>query len=249
MREQFDGWQRSSHRSVAVCNDCHAPHDFIGKYMTKGTNGFWHSFYFTTGRFPDPIQITPRNARGDRRRLSHLPRRDGQLHRHAFARRHADDLCATATATSAICTDMTSTSRHRAPAPLHRFGCRAGSGSVTALLVNIFERKQEARNPFFQVVELTDETGDPAIWAGTFRSSTMDTGGRSIRSGRSTVAARPCRGRRPTSIHARSWRSHDWRKTRGSAPCGRATPLRRTFAKSAAMPTCSTIRPTPSASR
>jgi nitrate/TMAO reductase-like tetraheme cytochrome c subunit len=22
MQEQFDGWQRSSHRSVAVCNDC-----------------------------------------------------------------------------------------------------------------------------------------------------------------------------------------------------------------------------------
>jgi cytochrome c nitrite reductase small subunit len=63
MREQFDGWQRSSHRSVAVCNDCHAPHDFVGKYMTKGTNGFWHSFYFTTGGFPDPIRITPRNAR------------------------------------------------------------------------------------------------------------------------------------------------------------------------------------------
>jgi cytochrome c nitrite reductase small subunit len=63
MREQFEGWQRSSHRSVAVCNDCHAPHDFVGKYMTKGTNGFWHSFYFTTGGFPDPIRITPRNAR------------------------------------------------------------------------------------------------------------------------------------------------------------------------------------------
>ena len=39
---------------------------------------------------------------------------------------------------------------------------------VTALLVNIFERKQEARNPFFQVVELTDETGDPAIWGRNF---------------------------------------------------------------------------------
>ncbi len=52
MREQFDGWQRSSHRSVAVCNDCHAPHDFVGKYTTKATNGFWHSFYFTTGGFP-----------------------------------------------------------------------------------------------------------------------------------------------------------------------------------------------------
>jgi nitrite reductase (cytochrome c-552) len=39
---------------------------------------------------------------------------------------------------------------------------------VTSLLVNIFERKQEARNPFFQVVELTDETGDPATWGRNF---------------------------------------------------------------------------------
>ena len=62
MREQYDGWQRSSHRSVAVCNDCHAPHDFLGKYATKARNGFWHSFYFTTGTFHEPIRITPRNA-------------------------------------------------------------------------------------------------------------------------------------------------------------------------------------------
>lgn len=63
MQEQYDGWQRSSHRSVAVCNTCHAPSDFVGKYTTKALNGFWHSFYFTTGTFPDPIRITPRNAR------------------------------------------------------------------------------------------------------------------------------------------------------------------------------------------
>ncbi len=63
MREQYDGWIKSSHRSVAVCNDCHTPHDLVGKYATKGQNGFWHSFYFTTGAFPDPIQITERNRR------------------------------------------------------------------------------------------------------------------------------------------------------------------------------------------
>ena len=63
MQEQYSGWITSSHRSVAVCNDCHAPHDIVGKYVTKARNGFWHSFYFTTGGFPDPIQITPRNAR------------------------------------------------------------------------------------------------------------------------------------------------------------------------------------------
>lgn len=62
MQEQYDGWQRSSHRSAAVCNDCHAPHTFVGKYTTKAINGFWHSFYFTTGGFPDPIRVTPRNA-------------------------------------------------------------------------------------------------------------------------------------------------------------------------------------------
>ncbi len=39
---------------------------------------------------------------------------------------------------------------------------------LTALLVSIFEHKQEARNPFFRVVELTDETEDPAIWGKNF---------------------------------------------------------------------------------
>jgi cytochrome c nitrite reductase small subunit len=63
MQEQYSGWMVSSHRTVAVCNDCHAPHDIVGKYVTKARNGFWHSFYFTTGGFPDPIRITPRNAR------------------------------------------------------------------------------------------------------------------------------------------------------------------------------------------
>ncbi len=36
------------------------------------------------------------------------------------------------------------------------------------LLTNIFERKQEARSPFFRVVELTDDTYDPAIWGKNF---------------------------------------------------------------------------------
>jgi nitrite reductase (cytochrome c-552) len=40
--------------------------------------------------------------------------------------------------------------------------------AVAALLVNIFERKQEARNAFFRVVELDDDTEDPAIWGKNF---------------------------------------------------------------------------------
>jgi nitrite reductase (cytochrome c-552) len=37
------------------------------------------------------------------------------------------------------------------------------SVAVTALLINIFERKQEARNPFYRVVELNDTIDDPAV--------------------------------------------------------------------------------------
>jgi len=37
-----------------------------------------------------------------------------------------------------------------------------------ALFTNIMERKQEAQNPFFRVVELTDDTEDPAIWGKNF---------------------------------------------------------------------------------
>jgi cytochrome c nitrite reductase small subunit len=61
MNEHYSGWVKSSHRAVAVCNDCHTPSGFIAKYATKASNGFWHSFAFTSGRFPDPIRIKPHN--------------------------------------------------------------------------------------------------------------------------------------------------------------------------------------------
>lgn len=61
MRDQYEGWMKSSHRKAAVCNDCHTPHGFLPKYFTKALNGFHHSLAFTSGRFPDDIQITARN--------------------------------------------------------------------------------------------------------------------------------------------------------------------------------------------
>jgi nitrite reductase (cytochrome c-552) len=42
------------------------------------------------------------------------------------------------------------------------------TAGLTALLVSVFERKLEARNPFFRVVELTDDTVDPATWGRNF---------------------------------------------------------------------------------
>ena len=61
MNEQYDGWVKSSHHGVAVCNDCHTPHTFFAKYRTKALNGYHHGWAFTTGHFKEPIQITQRN--------------------------------------------------------------------------------------------------------------------------------------------------------------------------------------------
>ena len=61
MREHYDGWIKSSHRTVAVCNDCHTPPGAVAKYLTNASNGFWHSYAFTTGRFAEPLRIKPNN--------------------------------------------------------------------------------------------------------------------------------------------------------------------------------------------
>ena len=67
MSEQYDGWLKSSHRAVATCNSCHTPANFIGKYATKASNGFWHSFFFTTGSYQDNIQIKPHSRESPRK--------------------------------------------------------------------------------------------------------------------------------------------------------------------------------------
>jgi cytochrome c nitrite reductase small subunit len=63
MRDAYDGWQKASHHTVAKCNDCHVPHDLVGKYLAKAENGFWHSKGFTLQDFAEPIRIKPRNAK------------------------------------------------------------------------------------------------------------------------------------------------------------------------------------------
>jgi cytochrome c nitrite reductase small subunit len=61
MNDQFTAWLRSSHRSAAVCNDCHTPNGFIAKYLNKAANGARHSWAFTTGWFHEPIAIKSAN--------------------------------------------------------------------------------------------------------------------------------------------------------------------------------------------
>jgi cytochrome c nitrite reductase small subunit len=63
MQSQYESWQKSSHHAVAGCIDCHLPHGMVGKYVAKAVNGWNHSKAFTLQNFPEPIAITPPNAR------------------------------------------------------------------------------------------------------------------------------------------------------------------------------------------
>lgn len=60
MRSEYDGWQKASHHTVAVCVDCHLPHEFVPKYLAKAENGFRHSKEFTAQTFEEPITIKAR---------------------------------------------------------------------------------------------------------------------------------------------------------------------------------------------
>ncbi len=62
MSDHYEAWTKSSHHTVAGCNDCHAPHDnIVSKYLNKGENGLWHSIKFTSGNYPDNIKIRESN--------------------------------------------------------------------------------------------------------------------------------------------------------------------------------------------
>jgi len=82
------------------------------------------------------------------------------------------------------------------------------AGLGVALLVNILERKQEGRNPFYRVVELTDDTDDPALWGKNFPlqfdgySRTVDI--QRTRFGGSEAVARTPTDADPRSIVAQS---------------------------------------------
>ena len=103
--------------------------------------------------------------------------------------------------------------------PLIVFGvlvCLAGVGAIIGMivLVSIFQHKQEARNPFFKVVELTEETETRPSGVKTFRSNTTTTSAQWINSARATAGVKPSRARRHKPTRARSSRSRASRKIR-----------------------------------
>ncbi len=74
---------------------------------------------------------------------------------------------------------------------------------VVALLVNILERKQEGRNPFYRVVELTDDTEDPAVWGKNFPQQ-YDGYRRTVDQQRTRYGGSEAVSRTPTDVDPRS---------------------------------------------
>ena len=58
MASEYATWQRGSHARVAVCNDCHVPHDnFLKKYAFKAKDGLRHATIFTLRMEPQVIKL------------------------------------------------------------------------------------------------------------------------------------------------------------------------------------------------
>ncbi|MCE1177847.1 MAG: cytochrome c nitrite reductase small subunit [Micrococcales bacterium] len=64
MNEEYEAFTKGSHKDVATCQSCHAPHDNFAKWLySEADNGFWHSLKFTTGRYPENIKIREVNRK------------------------------------------------------------------------------------------------------------------------------------------------------------------------------------------
>ncbi len=58
MSPYYATWQHGSHGRVAVCNDCHVPHNnALSKYFFKAKDGIYHATVFTWRAEPQVIRI------------------------------------------------------------------------------------------------------------------------------------------------------------------------------------------------
>jgi len=59
MTDAYASWQRGSHGRVAVCTDCHVPHDnIVAKYAYKARDGLKHSYVFTLRKEPQVLELS-----------------------------------------------------------------------------------------------------------------------------------------------------------------------------------------------
>ena len=100
-------------------------------------------------------------------------------------------------------TDTTPRPRRRLPlVVVVTIAVLIGAG-VAALLANIVQRQQEARNPFYRVVELTDETQDPSVWGKNFPHQ-YDTYSRTVDQMRTRFGGSEALPRTPTQADPRT---------------------------------------------
>jgi cytochrome c nitrite reductase small subunit len=61
MTDAYASWQRGSHGRVAICTDCHVPHNHIAaKYAFKAVDGLKHSYVFTLRKEPQVLKLSTR---------------------------------------------------------------------------------------------------------------------------------------------------------------------------------------------
>jgi cytochrome c nitrite reductase small subunit len=59
MTDAYASWQRGSHGRVAVCVDCHVPHENVfAKYAYKAQDGLKHSYVFTMRQEPQVLELS-----------------------------------------------------------------------------------------------------------------------------------------------------------------------------------------------
>jgi cytochrome c nitrite reductase small subunit len=55
MDAEYEGWFHAGHAKVAVCADCHLPHEFIPKYIEKARSGMNDVYVFVFEGAPERI--------------------------------------------------------------------------------------------------------------------------------------------------------------------------------------------------
>ncbi|HBA85633.1 MAG TPA: cytochrome c nitrite reductase small subunit [Verrucomicrobia bacterium] len=60
MNSAYATWRQGSHGPVALCVDCHLPHDnFVAKMAFKAYDGMKHSYVFTFRLEPQVLELSP----------------------------------------------------------------------------------------------------------------------------------------------------------------------------------------------
>ncbi len=60
MDAQYENWYHAGHEHVALCVECHLPHQNLFVYwLEKGKTGLHDVYYFSTGQTPELIRAKP----------------------------------------------------------------------------------------------------------------------------------------------------------------------------------------------